>query len=54
MEKLTIKNYKCFKSLELTLNDLTVLTGCNGNGKSSVVQTMLLMRSAIEKCSHRL
>ncbi len=51
MEKLTIKNYKCFKSLELTLNDLTVLTGCNGNGKSSVVQTMLLMRSAIEKCS---
>lgn len=51
MEKLTIKNYKCFKNLELPLNDLTVLTGCNGNGKSSVVQTMLLMRSAIEKCA---
>ncbi len=47
MERLLIKNFKCFKEVSLELNDLTLLVGANGYGKSSVVQSLLLMRSAI-------
>lgn len=47
MERLVIENFKCFKSSSVELNDLTLLVGANGFGKSSVIQSLLLMRSAI-------
>lgn len=47
MELLSIKNFKCFKESSLELNDLTLLVGANGYGKSSVIQSLLLMRSSI-------
>lgn len=49
MERLSIKNFKCFKEVSLELNDLTLLVGANGYGKSSVIQSLLLMRSAFEQ-----
>ena len=50
-EKIFIKNFKCFKANEIELNQLTVLVGANGFGKSSVIQALLLMRHTIEHFS---
>jgi len=48
MRTLKIEGFKCFKSQTIELNKLTVLTGCNGAGKSTVIQSLLLMRQAID------
>jgi predicted ATPase len=41
---LSLKNFKCFKSLEnLDFKQITVLTGSNGRGKSSILQSILLL-----------
>lgn len=45
---LKIENFKCFRNQRIHLTDLTVLVGANGAGKSSVVQSMLLLRQVIE------
>lgn len=51
MNILSIQNFKCFRQVDIEINDLTVLVGANGYGKSSVIQTLLLMRHTIEeKC----
>lgn len=51
MEYLKIKNFKCFNNIEVPLNKLTVLAGANGNGKSTVIQSLLFLRRTIEHCS---
>ena len=51
MKQLTIENFKCFKNIKIPLTELTILAGANGNGKSSVIQALLLLRTSIEKCS---
>jgi hypothetical protein len=48
---LTIRNFKCFASLDLRLKPLTVLTGVNGAGKSTVVQALLIARQAADPAS---
>lgn len=48
---LRIKNFKCFKSQEFALHNMTVLVGANGMGKSTVVQSLLLIRNTIENDS---
>lgn len=50
MDKLRLRGFKCFGDKELLLNSITVLTGNNGSGKSSVIQALLLVREAVEKC----
>lgn len=50
MINLHIQNFKCFEKAEVPINQLTVLAGGNGNGKSSVIQTLLLLRRTVEKC----
>jgi predicted ATPase len=49
IRKLRLRNFKSHKDTELTLENLTVLTGQNGVGKSSVIQSMLLLRQTNEK-----
>jgi predicted ATPase len=50
MEKyLKIKGYKCFEDKTISLGQLTVLAGGNSVGKSSVIQSLLLMRSAFNR-----
>jgi predicted ATPase len=49
MNKLNINNFKCFQDCDIEINNLTVLAGANGYGKSSVIQTLLFMRHTIEK-----
>lgn len=51
MITLGIKNFKCFYDVEVPINDLTVFAGGNGNGKSTVIQSILLLRRTIEHCS---
>ena len=43
--KYTIKNFRVFDSegAEIKLNPLTLLTGCNSSGKSSIVKSLLLL-----------
>ena len=43
---LRIKNFKCLDDIELVLSNLTLLTGANGAGKSSVIQSLLLLRQS--------
>ena len=48
LNKITIKNYKCFPSQGFAMAPLTLLAGANGAGKSSLIQTILLLKEAIE------
>jgi predicted ATPase len=43
-----LRNFKCFQELHLPLAPLTILSGLNGAGKSSVVQAILLIRQSFE------
>ena len=44
LTKLTIKNFKSHLFSEIDLRKLTVLTGINGCGKTSLIQSLLLLR----------
>ncbi|MDQ1289121.1 MAG: hypothetical protein QG622_2687 [Actinomycetota bacterium] len=46
LTRLRLSNFKRFTDLELRLAPLTVLTGFNGAGKSTVLQSLLLIRQA--------
>lgn len=48
MEKLelNINGFKCFRNSSFELNNLTLLTGANASGKSSVIQALLLLKLA--------
>lgn len=52
MELLSIENFKCFNEISIPLNQLTILAGANGNGKSTVIQSLLFLRRTIEYCSN--
>lgn len=53
MKKLRIRNFKCFNEITVNLNQLTVMTGANGAGKSTVIQALLFFRRTIEHCGER-
>lgn len=45
---LTVKNFKCFEELNIELSNLNVFAGINSMGKSSVIQTLLLLRQSYD------
>lgn len=47
--KLKIANFKSHKDTVLNLGNLTLLTGLNSSGKTSVLQTLLLLRQSFKK-----
>lgn len=49
MNTIKISRFKCFEADEFELNKVTLLTGTNGAGKSSLIQALLLCRIAIDK-----
>ena len=47
--QIEIDNFKCFKNrVSFPLGKLTLLTGVNGRGKSTLLQSLLLMRQTLE------
>ncbi|EAB5863946.1 DUF3696 domain-containing protein [Salmonella enterica] len=48
MKYLKINGFKCFDEVSLALSNLTLLTGFNAAGKSSLIQSILLMAQAIK------
>ena len=47
-KKFGIKNFKCFVDNEFDLENITVFTGVNAVGKSSVIQALLLYINAVK------
>ena len=47
LRSITLTRFKCFSQQEVTLRPATVFTGLNGMGKSSVVQSLLLLRQSV-------
>ena len=45
------RNFKCFHAERFRLGALTLLTGINGSGKSSLLQSVLLLRQAVDPLS---
>lgn len=45
---LHLRNFKCFEDLDLPLGKLTLLTGFNAAGKSTVLQTVLLLTQTLQ------
>lgn len=48
LERIKLENFKCFKSQEIPLGSISILTGLNGMGKSTVLQSLLLLRQSAE------
>lgn len=44
--EIKLNNFKCFKECTIPLRALTLLTGINGTGKSTVLQALLLLRQS--------
>ena len=49
IKRLVLKNFKCFETLDMELKPLNVLMGLNGMGKSSVIQSLLLLRQSFQE-----
>ncbi|WP_428629944.1 DUF3696 domain-containing protein [Sphingopyxis sp.] len=49
LKSLRLGNFKCFEDETFSLGALTVLSGINGAGKSSVVQALLILRQVLMK-----
>jgi len=47
LSNITLKNFKCFETLSLPVAPLTLLTGFNAAGKSTVLQSILLLSQAL-------
>jgi predicted ATPase len=52
LEKISLKNFKAFSSLEnLDIKPITILSGTNSCGKSSLLQSILLLKQTLESQS---
>jgi predicted ATPase len=49
LNSLTLKNFKPFENQSFSLKPLTLLTGLNSTGKSSVLQSLLLLRQSFQQ-----
>jgi hypothetical protein len=47
LEVLTIRGFKCFSHAEVPLSGLTILTGFNAGGKSTTLQSLLLLSQGL-------
>lgn len=49
VEKIRLKNFKCFEAISLDCKELNLFTGVNGMGKSTLIQALLLLRQTYER-----
>lgn len=47
IRKIHLENFKCFQSLDFELKNVNILTGLNGMGKSTIMQSLLLIYQSI-------
>lgn len=51
IKELDLKNFKCFENLHLPLKAVNILTGMNGMGKSTIIQSLLLLYQSLKSAS---
>lgn len=44
--KISLRNFKCFEKMDCELENVNILTGLNGMGKSTLIQSLLLLRQS--------
>jgi len=49
LDRLDLNNFKCFELLRLPLNHLTLLSGSNTAGKSSILQALVLLHQTMRE-----
>lgn len=49
LEQLHLRHFKCFEELDLPLAPLTLLSGTNASGKSSILQALVLLHQTIRE-----
>ena len=49
IKRLDLKSFKCFESVCLPLAPLTLLSGANASGKSSVLQSLVLLHQTMQE-----
>ena len=49
LERIDLRHFKCFESLKLPLRRLTLLSGANASGKSSVMQALVLLHQTMRE-----
>lgn len=49
LKRIKLTNFKCFQTLDLDLKPLNVLMGLNGMGKSTLIQSLLLLRQSYQE-----
>ena len=47
ISEIHLQNFKCFSELRLPLGKITLLTGKNSTGKSSVLQSLAILNQTI-------
>lgn len=48
IDQLSLTNFKAFRSADIPLAPVTLLTGLNSSGKSSVLQALVLLRQSYD------
>lgn len=48
LKKIALQNFKCFQEAEIEFSDITILTGQNSSGKSSVINAILGTLQSLE------
>ena len=46
IKNLELRNFKCFEELDIELRNVNIFTGVNGMGKSTVIQSLLLLEQS--------
>ena len=49
IRQIELKNFKCFEIIKLPISELTLLSGSNASGKSSLLQALVLLHQTIRE-----
>ena len=49
IKQIELRHFKCFEHLTLPLTELTLLSGANGSGKSSILQSLALLHQTMRE-----
>ena len=49
ISSIRLQNFKCFENQSLTFKNITMLSGLNSSGKSSTLQSLLLLRQSYQQ-----